>query len=315
MTLATFRIYIYSCVIVLLHISCEDILFEDDLSDIEVNLLAPVDGITVYEGDVNFSWEEIDYVEQYQLLIATPNFENASQIVLDTIVSSRSFITQLFPGSYEWKLRALNSGYKSEYSASIFTVFESVEFTEREVNLLSPIKGEDSNITNHILSWQSVSDAIEYRIQIWNPDLNGVLEEDQIIASTSYEHDFIEGDFTWQVRAQSETQNTLYSSNELHIDLTPPNDVVLELPIDESILTDVDVEYTWSRIGIEGSIEVDSIYVYSNSVLSELAFKAKGVEGAYNIEMEKGNYFWFVQSFDAAGNKNTKSEVFNFELN
>lgn len=103
-------------------VSCEAI-FEEDISEKEVILLAPANNVSVATGPIRFDWESIaqDSI-RYQIQIASPNFENASQIVLDSTLINTSIIQNLEIGDYEWRVRAKNSAYSSAYSINGFTV-------------------------------------------------------------------------------------------------------------------------------------------------------------------------------------------------
>jgi hypothetical protein len=295
--------------------NCEKILFVEDISQEKAVLLAPLNNTEVNTGAIVFSWEEIENAEKYQLLVATPSFESASQILLDTLVSNRSFTMELLTNSYEWKLRAVNSGYNSIFSNANFIVKEADGFSETTVVLTSPVKGLNTNIASQMMHWESLQDATEYRLQIWSPDTSGNLVLDEVQTEISFLHPFDEGSYTWQVRGQNSTQNTLFSSRTLLVDSTVPGTVNLLVPNDAANITETLVDFSWSRTSIKGSVEVDSIYVYENVELTSLRFKEQGVSSSYQQELTDNTYYWYVQSFDAAGNSNTKTAVFSFNLN
>lgn len=94
----------------------------EDISEYPVQVLAPTDGAQVPAGTVNFSWSQVDEADSYLIQIATPNFENASQIVLDSLVTQNSVMTNLEANSYQWRVKALNSEYETEFSTVSFTV-------------------------------------------------------------------------------------------------------------------------------------------------------------------------------------------------
>lgn len=108
-------------------ISCDELLFVDDISGEKITVLAPSDKTELVEGDVIFSWETNELVEAYQLQLAIPDFENASQILLDTIITARSFTKALVSNSYEWRLRGVNSQYETGYTTQSFVVSEAVD--------------------------------------------------------------------------------------------------------------------------------------------------------------------------------------------
>lgn len=119
------RVVVTICV---LSISCEDILEVSDISEESVELLAPSDSTTVVQSNLTFTWSEIYEATQYHVQVAAPNFENAAQIVVDTlIVVDSTFVSpkinkSLVDSDYEWRVRAMNSGYETEFSLNKFTV-------------------------------------------------------------------------------------------------------------------------------------------------------------------------------------------------
>lgn len=113
------------CVLsVLLIMSCEDVVFLEDISEDTITVLAPADGAQVINSNVNFNWEGIEGASGYKLQVAEPNFEQANQIVVDTIASTISFFSILPSGDYEWRIKGINDSYQTEYSIQSFKVIE-----------------------------------------------------------------------------------------------------------------------------------------------------------------------------------------------
>jgi len=102
--------------------SCDDIIEVPDISGNVVTILAPTENSVLVETEVNFSWDLIEDAEQYKLQIATPNFETATQIVLDTTIASSNFTRTLELGSYQWRIRAENSDYQTLYTTQSFNI-------------------------------------------------------------------------------------------------------------------------------------------------------------------------------------------------
>lgn len=103
-------------------LACEETIFEPDISGETVQLLAPTDGSVVTTEAVQFNWDEIDGASDYRLQVATPNFTNASQVIVDTTVTSLSFLERVTSGNYQWRVRAQNSGHQTSYSLATFSV-------------------------------------------------------------------------------------------------------------------------------------------------------------------------------------------------
>lgn len=104
-------------------IACEYITEVEDISNKSVTILAPTNN-SVINTEAIFTWEALDDAENYHIQIATPSFENASQIVLDTLIEKTNQTKSLPIGSYEWRVRAENSEYVTIYTKQHFTVEE-----------------------------------------------------------------------------------------------------------------------------------------------------------------------------------------------
>jgi hypothetical protein len=108
--------------------SCEDILEVTDISNEQVMLLAPLNETVVADSLVNFNWNGVNEAESYLIQVATPNFTNASQLVLDSIIIiDSSFVgtrlsKTLANSTYEWRIKAINSDFETEFSSSNFSV-------------------------------------------------------------------------------------------------------------------------------------------------------------------------------------------------
>ncbi len=102
-------------------LSCEAV-FVEDISNDSLILLAPVDNSEITSGNNTFSWQLLDEAEMYEIQIARPSFQNAAEILLDSVVDSNSLVHNIEIGEYEWRVKAVNSEYETEYSTSSFTV-------------------------------------------------------------------------------------------------------------------------------------------------------------------------------------------------
>lgn len=107
-------------------ISCEELINEEDISKDSVQLLAPTNNSTIDEGDIGFNWKALSGADDYKLQVATPNFTSAIQVVLDTTISKNSFTSTLIAGEYEWRVKALNSAYETEFTTHALIVNEVV---------------------------------------------------------------------------------------------------------------------------------------------------------------------------------------------
>ena len=300
--------------LLLLVFSCEEILLEDDITDETVNLVAPVDDAEFYSTGITFTWDPIANGTQYRIQIARPNFTAPLQIITDNVVDTTSFTTQLNVGDYEWRIKAVNSGYQTAYSTRAFKVLSNEDFQNNSVTLSLPANNTITNVPSQNLVWQPVIGATGYHIQIVNTQSNTSVSE-QDTNGTTFTYLFPEGSYQWKVRAGNGDQNTLYASRTILVDITAPNTPQLAIPANLNNTSNNDVTFQWNRVTIAGSVEKDSIYIYNNNTLTDLEYKNEQTSPYNTPTLGDGTYFWFVKAFDAAGNVSQQSSVFSFTLN
>lgn len=293
-------------------VSCEEILLETDISDEEVQLVAPANNTNFSSSGVSFTWEAVPYATKYRLQIAKPNFESPTQIVLDTLISTTSFTQQLAIGSYEWRVKALNSAYGTNYSSRFFSIASNDDFQNNTVVLSSPANNLITKTDLQSLSWQAIIGATNYQLQVY--DSSNTIKLDETLTATSYSYTFPEGSYSWRVRASNGAKQTLYTSRTILVDKTAPNTPILVSPLNASTTTNTTISFQWNRTAISGSAEKDSIYIYTNSALTALQLKAEATS-PYSGTLTTGTYYWYTKAFDAAGNSSAKSSTFSFIIN
>lgn len=293
-------------------VSCEEILLETDISDEEVDLIAPADNSSFSSTGVSFTWKVVPDATNYHLQIAKPNFENPTQIVLDTIISRTSFNQQLTVSDYQWRVKAVNSAYETNYSSRFFSVASNEDFQNNTIVLNTPTNNLITKTPLQSLSWQAIIGATNYQLQVY--DANSTIALDETLTTTSYDYTFPEGSYSWRVRATNGEKQTLYTSRTILVDKTAPNTPTLVSPLNASTTSNTSISFQWNRTAIAGSTEKDSVYIYTNSSLTTLKQKAES-SNPYTATLTAGTYYWIVQAFDAAGNTSAKSSTFSFTIN
>jgi hypothetical protein len=294
----------------LLLLSCELILFEKDISATKMVVLAPSDQAEFFTTGITFSWEKVPDATSYQLQVAKPDFLAPTQLVLDTIIKTTSFIKQLPLAGYEWRVRALNSSYTAAYVARKFTVLSDKDFASNTVVLNAPANNLVTTTALQKMSWQPIIGAKKYQVQIY--DANTVLVKEETVTSTSYEFSFPEGNFSWRVKAVNGDMNTLYSSRTISVDTKAPAIAQQQAPLDKSETTVKDISFQWSRAAVVGTVEADSIFICTDAALKNIKLK-NGATSPFATTLEAGVYYWYIKSFDKAGNS-SKSVVFSFTV-
>ncbi len=304
------HLYIFACFCILF--SCEEVLFEEDLSDQKTVLIAPSQDATVETTAVTFSWETVDQATEYHLQLAQPDFEKTTQIVIDTIITGTNFNATLIKNDYQWRVRGQNSGSSTPYALANFKVIESEDFSSREVLLVAPENDKITNTTTPSLQWQAVADAVLYRVQLLNQS-NEVISE-KTTNSTSTSLTFPEGVTQWKVRAENDTQSTLYTTRTLTVDSKNPKQPAVTAPLNDATQSGTIVTFSWTREAVEGTAEFDSIYIYTDEQLTELAKKDR-ITSPSDIDLEaSGTYYWILKAFDEASNQSEASTKSRFTI-
>ncbi|MCB4797232.1 fibronectin type III domain-containing protein [Neotamlana laminarinivorans] len=97
---------------------------DTDISEEEVVLLSPADNVSYGTTDtINFSWETVQGADEYVFQIATPNFDSATEIIENQTQTSLSFTaSNLSEGSYQWRVKAVNTDFETLYTTYSFTI-------------------------------------------------------------------------------------------------------------------------------------------------------------------------------------------------
>lgn len=297
--------------LLLVFCSCEEILLEEDISTSIVELLTPGENAVIESSTINFRWSEVEAATAYQVQIATPSFAAPQQIVTDVIIEENFYSEELPEGDYEWRVKATNSNYATAFSSKAFTVGANEDFSDQQLNLFSPSNNLLSNKNIITLNWGEIEGATMYRIQIVQ---NGQVVQEKTTTGTHLDVTFPEGQSTWKIRAENETENTLYSERGIFVDSVEPETPKLVKPADKADVEVPTVIFEWERGSNPGSEEIDSIFIFSNWGLSELVLKDR-VTTSYTTTLDREKtYYWFMRSYDAAGNIGDRSEVYSFTI-
>ncbi|MDX8341694.1 hypothetical protein SLH46_21020 [Draconibacterium sp. IB214405] len=100
---------------------CEDIL-SLDISDEDLNIIAPHHNSILKETEVRFLWDPVVGATRYHIQIVSPTFNLAEKFVIDTITNNNSYVTEIPQGNYEWRISGSNSYYNTEYKYLTFRI-------------------------------------------------------------------------------------------------------------------------------------------------------------------------------------------------
>ncbi len=161
--------------------ACDDIIEEEDLANRQVTVLAPLEDAIINTNEVSFNWNTVEDARTYKVEVAQPNFENAAQVLLDSLVAPDTLGTIqtrvraiLLNGNYQWRVKALNGGFETPFTTNGFTVDGDENIDLTAPNTPNPITPEDGVI-------QDETDVLF----IWfREDVPGTAERDSIYIYT-----------------------------------------------------------------------------------------------------------------------------------
>lgn len=307
----------------LIFIGCDDF-FEEDLNDKLVTLVAPANDLKTSNSSITFWWEEVDGAIKYNLQVVSPGFDAVERLVLDTNLTGTTYDAQLYPGSFEWRVKAFNSSSETPYTTYSLSVDSSLDLSGQSVILLSPESSCATNDTSIDFTWQEKPNAEYYTFRIkagdWSTGddvISPTIVTDNKITQSFEELD--EGEYSWGVRAENSISSSLYANRSITIDHTAPQKPSLTSPA-QGATTGNDVTFTWSRPDESGSTITDSLYVSTDSTfIAEPEIAIERTETSYpaTFDVNTGSqqkYYWKVRSIDAAGNKSEYSSIRRFTI-
>jgi hypothetical protein len=308
-------IYLILLCIVTCLISCTDI-FEEDISDRRVELLAPSEGFETKTFAITFWWDTLTGASNYQLQVVNPDFTNTNYLLLDTLISSNSFVYQLQPGIFQWRVRALNNGYATPYSIRSMRILNSDDLSEQVVILRTPGDRSVTKETTLKFSWDPIIIADEY-----NLNLNGIQSIDTTISRNSIDLTFDKEDasYSWFVVARNSTSQKISATYSFAIDVTPPLSPTLTSPQDNFIFDEntEKIAFEWTRNSVD--VVYDSLYlILENSSVFVDGFPKQIEDTSYellvSIELKDNKYSWWVKSVDQSFTVSNPSERRNFTI-
>lgn len=298
--------------------ACSDFT-EEDLENDKVTLLGPADAVSTETQTLTFWWDLVKGADSYRLQIADPDFDGIVRLVLDTLLSKNQFEHTLYPGNFEWRVRAENSAYKSEYFSRTLTIKEAVDIKKQKVVLVSPEKDAKLKVKQVEFDWNGLSIAHEYQFELHEDSWSGEdVFEPKKLEETKLTLVLEEGQYAWGVLARDtvKKEETPYTYRNIVIDLTAPNKPVLSSPSDKGNVNGLKQSLSWTH---EASKELTAVkfvvQIYSDQKLDTLLKEAEVSSKQYEYTFSgTGTYYWRVQAVDEAGNESEFTSAFSFSI-
>jgi hypothetical protein len=285
---------------------CGDI-FVPDLSEKKITVNTPYDGMTTSQSTVTFWWNEVKGADYYNIQIVTPGFLQTQKILADTNVEGNKFYFSLTPGSYQWRIRACNTGGNSSYQTYTLVIDSTQDLSIQTLLLITPTAYDTTNLTSFTFSWNGLYAADNYRFEIWSPAFGNTNVYSGDVSGTSITYTLPEGKYEWGVKAQNSTSSSSYSKRILVVDLTAPGTPTLVSPANYASIAEGYIGFQWTRGTHTVSSVMDSIVVSSDSAMTLPILKGYCSNTTFGDTLNAGTYFWHVRSIDKAGNSSVYS--------
>ena len=201
-------------------------------------------------------------------------------------------------------MRAENNSSFSIYTTNNLTIDTTQNLSQQSIILYLPSDNKYSNVYQQNFTWQTMPFATLYRFEVLDTLGQLLFSGSLNNNSTNYTFD-AEGTYSWRVSGQNDFSPSPFSTRKIFIDLTPPAQPVLLLPLNNDSVS-LPVLLTWqNQIGVN----LDSIFIYADTNLTQLV--ESNFTSFSQYEYSNGalnqDYFWLVKSKDAAGNWGTVS--------
>lgn len=300
------RQLILSCCFLLLVVSCEDIISLPDISEDQISVIAPVDGAILEEGLNTFTWEELEFADQYQLQIARPNFETPSQVVFDTLVGDstqvvRNLTLSLTAETYQWRIRGLNSEFMTDYTtANIEVVPDTMtnDLSNESVTVLAPTDQAELMVGTINFNWETLESATDYMIQIATPDFDNATQllTNSTVTVTTFSQDLEAGAYEWRVNASNDESSTAFITQSITVvdEVVGLSDqtVVLISPEDNLETSETSITFSWEAITEATLYRIRITDTTDGSVFTEQNTPDTNIM----IDLQPGIYEWAARA-------------------
>ncbi len=292
---------------------CTDII-EPNISGEHVKLLAPTDSLTTIYSSIALWWDPIKNANSYSVQIVSPSFDFIERLMMDTITETNQVVVSLFPGQYQWRVKAINYSYETEYTTSTFFIDSTLDLSQQKVVLTSPIDADTNNNVYIELRWDFLYNANKYVVVAENQD--GIIASDTLMTNRYFLTLYIDGEYSWKVKGVNNYSETIYFRRGFFRYTHIPNAPTLVLPVNLSnFSSDETIEFSWTRDQLTVPSIQDSIFISNDSIFSDCVVKASLDFPQFEDVLEVGTYYWKVKSIDKAGNESNFSEKRSFIIN
>lgn len=309
------KVILYNLTLAVVLVSaCEDII-EKDISNEVITIISPKDSLQTESSNVGFYWGEIDGATAYQLQLVTTSFEEIRSFTADTTLNSNYYETQLSTGKYQWRVKAVNNGYETDFSSiRNLEIIDSDDLSNDIVTLISP--SADSYFHNGEITfrWDELPKASQYIFEILDyPEFRDTTD----VSVLTKEIDLEDGEYEWRIKAVNDVSLISSVNRNINFDNTPPDFPTISINDQDSL--SIDDNISWERAS--NDVVLDSVFISSNV---EMDNSIEGYPQIFNDNTELildeslftigSTYYIKIKSVDRAQNESDFTEVLSFYI-
>lgn len=288
---------------------CDD-LIEPDITTQRVVLLTPTDSSRTTTVVQTFRWEPVAHARTYRIQVASPSFASPTRAFRDSTISRPFFTTTLVPGTYQWRVQAVNGSYETAFSSRGFVLDTTTSLTGQTLQLGLPAAGLVTNGTVLPFSWTALPMAQRYQLRVTpNPRAGGPASLDTLVGNTtavSLRLPRTSRVYQWQITALNARSSAVSLVRTVEVDVTPPGAPSLVSPAASASFFTLPITLTWNRAAAD--VVLDSVFFYEpnqTSLYSGFPRLSSGTTltlATPAVSLTSGTYYWSARSVDRAGN-------------
>jgi len=290
---------------------CSDI-FVKNINDSVIDNLAPSLGWTTYNPKVNFSWSSVEGATSYSFQLASPSFNSQHELVIDSVLVNNKLTLTLKEGTYEWRVRGINSAYFTGYSTGSVTVLHEIDISQQKINLLQPTTDQLLLQSFVNFSWDQIEGAQYYVLRIKKGSWNNINLLEQRVYKNSYATNLDDGNYTWGVSCVDTIRhkNSDFAIGTFTVNKDAPLQTKLIAPANKDTLKINYIQFNWSKP--ENALNYN-LEVYSDALLTSLVQTRQTTDTTAILNISSnGQYFWRVKEIDPRNNTSSYSSVSTF---
>ena len=182
--------------------------------------------------------------------------------------------------------------------------------------LTYPASGSHINDDTPTFTWESVTDAVSYQIQVTlvlfdftSPIINETTSNTYYECAISLSLGYSPQDIQWRVAGiNSSGHYGPWSSAIFTLDMEGPSYPIGLIPMNGSVIEDTTPTFGWTYVDNPGDVLIHQIQLDNSSDFLEPIINATFILGGFDkeytspIELIDGIYYWRVRGLDIAGN-------------